>query len=80
MAFKLPAPSILKGKEKTAPPKTAASAEGAAAQPISSGFFLGYLAARKKQRHQIPSVGSSKPGRNLRPAFRWVTKHKKSPR
>ncbi|MFO0464604.1 MAG: methyl-accepting chemotaxis protein [Burkholderiales bacterium] len=48
MAFKLPAPSILKGKEKTAPPKTAASAEGAAAQPISSGFFSRLFGGKKK--------------------------------
>lgn len=47
MAFKLPAPSILKGKEKTVAPKTAASAE-AAAQPISSGFFARLFGGKKK--------------------------------
>ncbi|MCA2999329.1 MAG: type IV pili methyl-accepting chemotaxis transducer N-terminal domain-containing protein [Rhodocyclaceae bacterium] len=48
MAFKLPAPSILKGKEKSVAPKTAVSAEGAAAQPVSSGFFARLFGGKKK--------------------------------
>ncbi|MFM7461767.1 MAG: type IV pili methyl-accepting chemotaxis transducer N-terminal domain-containing protein, partial [Burkholderiales bacterium] len=48
MAFKLPAPSILKGKEENVAPKTAASAEGAAAQPVSRGFFARLFGGKKK--------------------------------
>jgi twitching motility protein PilJ len=49
MAFKLPTPSILKGKEKTIAPKnTTSPGGGAPAKPASVGFFAKLFGGKKK--------------------------------
>jgi twitching motility protein PilJ len=60
MAFKLPTPSILKGKEKTIAPKSTASPGGPAAKPASGGFFAKVFGGKKRS-----ASGSLDPGSRI---------------